>query len=158
MMKERGRFQLKPPPENKKKAVQKAPFKRRLSIIGISLLLTFAAVSGSYFLYFKNTNNNFFFFLTRHNVASDPANDIADDTTLTVKRPPLKEQYAVITRAYFYSQPNESTRRRVYMNHSNHVVLNPIDEKNGFIYIVYTNRRGQTTKGWLNKKDLKPLR
>ena len=158
MMKERGRFQPKPTTENKKKAVQKVPFKRRLSIIGISLLLAFAAVSGSYFLYFKNTNNNFFFFLTRHHVASDPANDIADDTTLTVKRPALKEQYSVITRAYFYSQPNERTRRRVYMNHSNRVVLNPIDEKNGFIYIVYTNRRGQTTKGWLNKKDLQPLR
>jgi type I restriction enzyme M protein len=158
MMKERERSQLKPPAENKKKAVRKAPFKRRLSIIGISLLFIFTAVLGSYFLYFKNTNNDLFFFLTRHNVSPDSANGIVDDTALTVKRPVLKEQYAVITRAYFHSLPNEGSRRRVYLNHGNHLVLNPIDEKNGFIYILYTNRRGQITKGWLNKKDLKPLR
>jgi eukaryotic-like serine/threonine-protein kinase len=33
-------------------------------------------------------------------------------------------------------------------------VLHPLKEENDFVYVVYTNDEGQTTKGWLRKKDL----
>lgn len=69
-----------------------------------------------------------------------------------------KEKYTVVQKAYFHNQPNGSTRRSAFINHWNNAVLNPMDERNGFIYIVYTNHQGQTSKGWLNKKDLRPIK
>ncbi len=32
-----------------------------------------------------------------------------------------------------------------------------IAEQNGFVYIIYVNKNGETTKGWINKKDLQPV-
>jgi eukaryotic-like serine/threonine-protein kinase len=69
----------------------------------------------------------------------------------------VPDKYAVISKAYFYNAPDESTRRDANINHWNNAVLNALDEKNGFIYVVFTNHLGQTSKGWLRKKDLKPL-
>ena len=57
-------------------------------------------------------------------------------------------------KAYFHNQPDESTRRRAFINHWNNAIVEALDEQNGFIYIIYTNSLGQTSKGWLNKKDL----
>jgi serine/threonine-protein kinase len=58
---------------------------------------------------------------------------------------------------YFHNQPDESTRRNAFINRWNKAVLKPLDEKNGFVYIVYTNQWGQTSKGWMLKKHLTPL-
>jgi eukaryotic-like serine/threonine-protein kinase len=69
----------------------------------------------------------------------------------------VPDKYAVISTAHFYNAPNESTRRDAFINHWNNAVLNALDEKNGFIYVVFTNEQGQTSKGWLRKKDLRPL-
>lgn len=81
-----------------------------------------------------------------------PVNITAADNT------PSRQKYTVIQKAYFHNQPDISTRRKGYIIHWNNAVLNPLDEKNGFIYIVFTNHQGQTSKGWLNKKDLRPVR
>lgn len=59
--------------------------------------------------------------------------------------------------AHFHNLPDPSTRRKAFINHWNKAVLEPLEEKNGFIYIIYTNHQGQTSKGWLQIKDLKPL-
>ncbi|MDB5191542.1 MAG: hypothetical protein JWQ96_1105 [Segetibacter sp.] len=67
-------------------------------------------------------------------------------------------KYKVISKAYLYSSPDESTRRNAFINHnSSYSTLYPKDEKNGFVYVVFTSKNGQTTTGWLNKKDLKPV-
>ena len=58
---------------------------------------------------------------------------------------------------YFHNQPDPSTRRNAFINRWNKAVLKPLDEKNGFVYIVYTNQWGQTSKGWMLKNQLKPL-
>jgi len=58
------------------------------------------------------------------------------------------------TYAYFYSRPDEASKRDAYINVWNNARLKAIDDKNGFIYVVYTNDKGQTSKGWLRKKDL----
>jgi serine/threonine-protein kinase len=80
--------------------------------------------------------------------------------------PPLKEpeeerdlgQYRVVAaKAYFHNQPDESTRRRANINPWNNATLTALDEENGFIYIIYTNAQGQTSRGWLRKRDLKPV-
>jgi serine/threonine-protein kinase len=65
-------------------------------------------------------------------------------------------KYVVKSIAYFYDQPAEGTQRKAFINHWNNALLNPIDEKDGFIYIIFRNQRGQVSKGWLRKKDLSP--
>lgn len=69
-----------------------------------------------------------------------------------------KAQYKVIMKAYFHDEPDESTRRKAFIIHWNNAVLTPQQEKNGFIYVVFTNHLGQTSKGWLRKKDLIQLK
>lgn len=59
------------------------------------------------------------------------------------------------SKAYFHNEPDESTRRAAFMIPSNDVVLEPLEERDGFIYIIFTNSSGQTSKGWLRKQDLK---
>jgi serine/threonine-protein kinase len=69
-----------------------------------------------------------------------------------------KARYKVRNVAYFHNEPDASTRRSAFINHWNNAILKPLDEKNGFIYIVYTNDEGQTSKGWLSKNDLIKLK
>jgi serine/threonine protein kinase len=66
-------------------------------------------------------------------------------------------RYTVVTKAYFHDEPNDSTRRPAYMIYAKDVVLEPLEERDGFIYVVFTNHQGQTSKGWLRKQDLKLL-
>ncbi|ANE52724.1 serine/threonine protein kinase [Flavisolibacter tropicus] len=60
-----------------------------------------------------------------------------------------------VERAYFYNEPDEKTRRAAYMIPSDSLFLQSSEERNGFVYIVFTNANGQTSKGWLRKQDLK---
>jgi hypothetical protein len=62
--------------------------------------------------------------------------------------------YKVRSRAYFYNEPNESTKRNAFIVHWNNAVLHQLKEEGDFIYVVFTNHEGQTSKGWLHKKDL----
>jgi serine/threonine-protein kinase len=67
--------------------------------------------------------------------------------------------YEVKSVAHFYNEPNERARRKEvieYWNHSN-ASIKPITQKNDFIYIEFTYPSGETTKGWLRKKDLKKV-
>jgi serine/threonine protein kinase len=63
-------------------------------------------------------------------------------------------EYTVKSKAYFHNQPDENTRRNAFIVHWNNAVLKSLDEQQGFIYVVFTNHLGQTSKGWLNKNDL----
>ena len=66
-------------------------------------------------------------------------------------------QYMVTSKAYFYNTPDESTRRNAFVVPSNNAILNALDEQNDFIYVVFKNQLGQSSKGWLRKKDLQLL-
>jgi serine/threonine-protein kinase len=68
------------------------------------------------------------------------------------------ERYTVKSIAHFHNAPDETTRRKAFINHWNNAVLIPQDDVNGFIYIVYTNDEGQTSRGWLRKQDLRLLK
>ncbi len=83
-------------------------------------------------------------------------NENANNNTPSQKSNKLPGRYTVISKAYFYNTPDENTRREAFINHWNNAILTPSDDMNGFIYIVYTNANGQTSRGWLRKKDLKP--
>jgi serine/threonine-protein kinase len=58
-------------------------------------------------------------------------------------------------RAYFHNQPDRDTRRDAYLTPSDEV-MTAVDEDGDFVYIVFTNDQGQTSKGWVLKRDLKP--
>ena len=62
--------------------------------------------------------------------------------------------YKVKSKAYFHNEPDESTRRDAFIVHWNNAVLHPLKEQGDFVYIVFTNHLGQTSKGWLRKQDL----
>ncbi|GEO11021.1 hypothetical protein [Segetibacter aerophilus] len=68
--------------------------------------------------------------------------------------------YKVISVAHFYNEPDEQTRRKAFINYWNnsYASIRPLDETDGFIYVVFKNHLGQTTKGWLRKKDLKRVK
>ena len=62
--------------------------------------------------------------------------------------------YTVNDKAYFHNEPNESSRRNAFVNRWNNAILAALNEENNFIYVVYTNKEGETSKGWLRKSDL----
>ena len=69
----------------------------------------------------------------------------------------LKENslsYIVNTdKAYFYSQPNFSYKKRAYLVYGD--LITALDNQNGFIYINFENSKGTKTSGWILKSDLK---
>jgi len=58
------------------------------------------------------------------------------------------------SKTYFHNAPDASTQRKGYLNQWNKSVLTALDDENGFVYIIYTNEAGQTSKGWIRKADL----
>lgn len=58
------------------------------------------------------------------------------------------------TYAYFHSRPDAASKRAANINQWDNARVRAIDDQNGFIYVTFTNKNGQTTSGWLNKKDL----
>lgn len=63
-------------------------------------------------------------------------------------------RYKVQGKAHFYTEPNESTKRPAFITHWNNAVLKPLDEQDGYVYVIFTNFRGETSRGWLAKADL----
>jgi serine/threonine protein kinase len=86
-----------------------------------------------------------------NNAENDKALDGAAEANNTGSK------YVALSKAYFYSSPDEATRRNAFINKWNSSVT-ANDDMNGFIYVVYTNEEGKTTRGWLRKKDLKQVK
>lgn len=107
------------------------------------LLLLFLVLVGGYVLYDKFTGSN--------NQNNNPVRARRDEPQKVIG------QFRVLAeRAYFYNEPDEATRRNAFMVPSNETVQG-LREENGFIYTEFTNNRGQTSKGWLLRKDLVTL-
>ncbi|MEO8862123.1 MAG: N-6 DNA methylase, partial [Ginsengibacter sp.] len=70
----------------------------------------------------------------------------------------LQVKYKVVDTTFFHDEPIVGSSRKTFLDPLKNNVLNSLQDKNGFIYIVYTNALGRTSKGWISKKDLKPLR
>ncbi|MEJ7767477.1 MAG: hypothetical protein WKF89_06680, partial [Chitinophagaceae bacterium] len=66
-------------------------------------------------------------------------------------------EYKVKSKAYFHDLPNGSTRRSAFIIHWNNATLQPLEDKKGYVYVIFKNHLGQTSKGWLNKNDLRKL-
>ncbi|MDB5250956.1 MAG: hypothetical protein JWP27_125 [Flaviaesturariibacter sp.] len=66
-------------------------------------------------------------------------------------------QYRVKNKAFFHNEPDEATRREAFIVHWNNATLKPLRESGDFVYVVFTNAEGQTSRGWLRKKDLERI-
>ena len=81
----------------------------------------------------------------------------ATDTEQAQKPRSVVGQYKVVaSRAYFHNEPDAGTKRTAYMIPSNDIVT-ALEDREGFVYTEFTNSKGQSSKGWLRKKDLMPL-
>lgn len=65
-------------------------------------------------------------------------------------------RYKVRSRAYFHNEPDVTSRRAAFITHWNNAVLTPQKESGDFVYIVFKNHLGQTSRGWLRKDELIP--
>jgi hypothetical protein len=63
-------------------------------------------------------------------------------------------RYRIASKANFYNAPDENTMRSTFISESSNKVVSALEDKNGFIFVEYTNNLGFTSKGWLSKKDL----
>lgn len=86
---------------------------------------------------------------------NEPVPASEDETDQPTPRPPKYTLSA--TRAYFYTNPDERTRRNNFLAKWNSPELTALDDKNGFIYVVFFTTNGQVTKGWLRKRDLRRI-
>jgi hypothetical protein len=67
----------------------------------------------------------------------------------------VSKKYLVTSKAYFYDEPNEESKRNEFISPLEKAVVHALNERYGFIYVVITNPSKQVFKGWLHKKDLK---
>lgn len=67
----------------------------------------------------------------------------------------VSKKYLVVSKAYFYNDADENTKRGEFISPLDKAVVQAVNERYGFIYVVITNPQGQVFKGWLRKKDLK---
>lgn len=69
------------------------------------------------------------------------------------------QRYLVKSKSYFHNRPDVNTRRNTFVLPWNDAygIVTALDDRNGFIYIIFTNRAGRTSRGWILKSDLQPL-
>jgi hypothetical protein len=67
--------------------------------------------------------------------------------------------YRVRVKTFFYNNPDENSRRNTFLlpYTGDYGVITALDDKNDFIYIVFTNHAGRISKGWIRKTDLDPI-
>lgn len=63
-------------------------------------------------------------------------------------------KYKVTSKANFYNNPDENSMRGTFIAGDLNKTVEALEEKNGFIFVVYTNDLGFTSRGWLSKQDL----
>jgi len=122
-----------------------APVQKKKNYFGTFLLLLFI-LAGIGFVAYTFIQSQ----------SKEEAVDRHSDTTTSraVKPRTVLGQYKVQSpRAYFHNEPDSTSRRDAWLVPSNDVIA-ALDEQNGFIYTEFTNSKGQTSKGWIQKSDL----
>ncbi|MEO6327622.1 MAG: hypothetical protein ABIO55_01760 [Ginsengibacter sp.] len=68
--------------------------------------------------------------------------------------------YLVKTKSYFHNDADANTKRNTFVLPWNDAygILTALDDKNGFIYVVFKNRAGRTSTGWIRKIDLELIK
>lgn len=66
-------------------------------------------------------------------------------------------RYKVNAKAYFYKSADEDSRTNEYIIPTGNVVVRALDDKGDFILVNFKDDQGETTQGWVRKKDLGKL-
>lgn len=78
--------------------------------------------------------------------------------TTRSRRSPVRQYVLAGAYTHFYERPTERSRRRAFVNVLRRkVVITPLAERNGFVYVVYVTRKGQRINGWISKRTLRPV-
>lgn len=157
--------QSTPLPEIKKK--------RRIAPIIMALIILLLGAGAFYWFYFNKGKNNF--------PSQDKISNTASKTTVvsdskdpkanvTAIKEPSEEKaaatdsaehvstkYKIVQKAWFHFEPEADKRKPLFLTPGRDIILTATKEENGFIYVIYTNRRGEETHGWMNKNDLAPV-
>lgn len=64
----------------------------------------------------------------------------------------VEREYIVTQKSYFHYEPDEKTKRKAYLVEGE-FFLSKV-EKNGFVYVEFTNSEGKTSKGWISMEHL----
>ncbi len=84
---------------------------------------------------------------SKDNLEILPVQNTASDTSQF-------DNYKVKLKAYFYSKPDDVSRRTDFLFFFSSIPLSALDEKNGFIQVSFKTTRGKRYEGWLKKDDL----
>lgn len=162
---------------------EKRKSKRKIVSAVIAILLIALTATGIYFINFKNPASSL---INVNGVTDSISGSGNDDTSSNEKSPgmiseiqtsakktlieaPIKNNrpglsqtnlskgYSVIDTAYFYKTPDATDRKSLYLVHRDKYVLHPTREQNGYVYIIYINKKGKSTRGWIKKEDLQPV-
>lgn len=88
------------------------------------------------------------------NRTEPPAGNSNSDVEQVQRAP----KYALsAARAYFYTEPLSNSRTNNFLAKTNEPELTALDDKNGFIYVIFFTSSGDVTKGWLRKRDLRRI-
>lgn len=122
-----------------------APRKERSSLsVILALLITAGIIAAIYYFMTKDEKPK-----------SAPQTTTRTETP--VQRPVIGEYIVTAQKAFFYNEADENTRRSSAYAIPSSEVIKSYDERNGFIYTEIVNSKGQTSKGWLRRRDLVPL-
>ena len=91
------------------------------------------------------------------NASYKPRKKLAPDSASSSGKHDLRSgnAYTIINTAFFYNAPDKNSRSDIYLT-AGDATLTLLDETNDFRYVIFTNDKGKTTKGWLLKKDFTP--
>jgi serine/threonine-protein kinase len=142
LQKEVFQFQRRTNPASSEFVPTSLPKKK--SPLGMILIFLILAILISFLAYTVLKSGN----------TDEPITSQDTSSSQAVKPRTIIEQYKVqSSRAYFHNEADGASRRSAYLIPSNDVIA-ALDEQNGFIYTEFTNSKGQTSKGWIQKSDL----
>ncbi|HVK97403.1 MAG TPA: protein kinase [Flavisolibacter sp.] len=124
---------------NALRAAQVSSGTRRKGVGGIAMAVIIAVLSLGGLVYVLANKNS-----------EEPVKKVA--AVPEKNRTPIGQYRVLAAKAFFHTNPDESTRREAYIFAGDPITA--LEEQNDFIYTEFRNSRNQLTKGWLRKKDL----
>lgn len=148
--------------------------KRKLSPILLVLLILICAAFAAFWVYSKDIKKSFSQNLINpvstvsiSNSSETISPESASNKLVSIKVKSAKEtgkgsgpgskKYTVINKAWFHYEPDSNKIKHFYLTPRKGLIVISNAEESGFAYVVYTNNKGESTHGWINKKDLQPV-
>ena len=149
--------------------------KRKLAPVLLIVFILICAAFAFYWAYSKSNNNYFSKNIADKSSKIDSGNNSDGNISLPSssnnlvsfkEKKGIKNQtkpgkdskkYKVINKAWFHNEPDSAKTKSLYIMPRKGVVVTSQKEESGFVYVVYVNNKGESTHGWLDKKDLQAV-